>query len=58
MHRNIKILLTSSILLTSGINLFAPIYAIYVKDIGGTIVQAGAFVGLYIILQANQHNNI
>lgn len=51
MHRNIKILLASSILIHSGINLFAPLYAVFIKDIGGTLFIAGAAIGLYAILR-------
>src|SRR6185503_7982924 len=51
MHKNIKILLTCSILLHGGINLLAPIYAIFIKDIGGTIVDAGVTVGAYAVLR-------
>jgi predicted MFS family arabinose efflux permease len=51
MHRNIKILLTASILLHSGINLLAPIYAIFIHGIGGTVLDAGITVGFYAILR-------
>ncbi|MEM4657874.1 MAG: MFS transporter [Candidatus Methanosuratincola sp.] len=51
MHRNIKILLTSSILLHSGINLLAPIYAIFISRIGGTLFDAGASIGVYAFLR-------
>ncbi len=51
MHRNVKILLTSSIFLHSGVNLLAPIYAIFIKNIGGTILDAGATIGFYAILR-------
>ena len=51
MHRNIKVLLAASILLTSGVNLFAPIYAVYIKEIGGTLFQAGALAGFYLIFE-------
>ena len=50
MNRNIKILLTSSILIHSGVNLLAPVYAIFIKNIGGTIFDAGATIGFYAIL--------
>jgi len=49
MHKNIKILLTCSILLHSGINLLAPIYAIFIKNIGGTILDAGVTIGAFAI---------
>ena len=51
MHRNIKILLTCSILIHGGINLLAPIYAIFIKNIGGTIFDAGATIGFYAIIR-------
>lgn len=51
MHRNIKILLTCSILIHGGINLLAPIYAIFIKNIGGTILDAGVTIGCYAILK-------
>ncbi len=55
MHRNIKILLASSILIHSGINLFAPLYAVFIKDIGGTLFIAGSAIGLYAILRGILH---
>jgi len=51
MHRNIKILLTCSILIHGGINLLAPIYAIFIKQIGGTIIDASVTIGFYAILK-------
>ena len=51
MHRNIKLLLTCSILIHGGINLLAPIYAIFIKNIGGTILDAGVTIGCYAILK-------
>lgn len=51
MHRNIKLLLTCSIFIHGGINLLAPIYAIFIKKIGGSIVDAGITVGCYAILK-------
>ncbi len=51
MHRNIRILLTCSIFIHGGINLLAPIYAIFIKNIGGTIVDAGVTIGFYAILK-------
>ena len=51
MHRNIKILLGASILIHSGINFLSPIFAIYVKDIGGTLLDAGVAIGIYAILK-------
>src|SRR6266478_3809677 len=51
MHRNIKILLTCSMLIHGGINLLAPIYAIFIKNIGGTILDASVTVGFYAVLK-------
>ncbi len=51
MHRNIKLLLTCSILIHGGINLLAPIYAIFIKNIRGTILDAGVTIGCYAILK-------
>lgn len=51
MHRNIKLLLTASILIHAGANLLAPIYAIYIEKIGGTLLDAGIAVGIYAILK-------
>jgi len=35
----------------SGINLLAPIYAIYIKRIGGTLIDAGVSIGIYACLK-------
>src|SRR5882757_4330887 len=51
MHRNIKILLTCSMLIHGGINLLAPIYAIFIKNIGGTLLDASVTVGFYAIFK-------
>lgn len=51
MHGNIKILLTCSMLLHGGINLLAPIYAIFIKNIGGSLLDASLTVGFYAILK-------
>ncbi|OGX08838.1 MAG: hypothetical protein A2Z88_05390 [Omnitrophica WOR_2 bacterium GWA2_47_8] len=51
MHKNIKILLACSILIHGGINLLAPLYAIFIKNIGGTLFDAGATIGCYAILK-------
>jgi hypothetical protein len=51
MHRNIKILVACSILLHGGINLLAPIYAIFIKKIGGSIIDASVTIGAYAILK-------
>ena len=51
MHKNIKILLTCSILIHGGVNILAPIYALYIKEIGGTLLLASATIGFYAILK-------
>jgi predicted MFS family arabinose efflux permease len=51
MHRNIKILLTSSIFLRVGINIFAPLYAVYVQHVQGTLKDAGGAIGVFFVLQ-------
>ncbi len=51
MHKNIKLLLLASILLHSGTNLLAPIYAIYIHDIGGNLLDAGIAVGIYAVFK-------
>ena len=51
MQRNIRILLSSSTMLHAAVNLLAPIYAIYITEIGGTLLEAGATIGIYAILR-------
>lgn len=51
MHKNIKLLLLTSILIHSGANLLAPIYAIFIKDIGGDLIDAGIAVGIYAFMK-------
>ncbi len=51
MHKNVKILLLTSILIHSGANLLAPIYAIFIKDIGGDLIDAGIAIGIYALLK-------
>lgn len=51
MHKNIKLLLGASILIHSGINFLSPIFAVYIGNIGGTLIDAGAAVGIYAILK-------
>jgi len=51
MHKNIKLLLTCSILIHGGVNLLAPIYALFIKEIGGTLLLASATIGFYAILK-------
>ena len=51
MHKNIKLLLLTSILIHSGANLLAPIYAIFIKEIGGDLIDAGIAIGIYALLK-------
>jgi len=51
MHKNVKLLLLTSILIHSGANLLAPIYAIFIKDIGGDLIDAGIAIGIYALLK-------
>ncbi|PKH52181.1 hypothetical protein CXF68_16430 [Tenacibaculum sp. Bg11-29] len=51
MNKNIKYLLICSILIHSGANLLAPIYAIYIKKIGGNLIDAGIAIGIYAIFK-------
>ena len=51
MHRNIKLLLTASILIHAGANLLAPIYAIFIEGIGGTLLDASIAIGIYALLK-------
>ena len=51
MHKNIKILLAASTLIHSGVNLLAPVYAIFLKEINGTLLETGLAVGLYTVLR-------
>ncbi|MBD0402585.1 MFS transporter [Flammeovirga sp. EKP202] len=51
MHKNIKLLLLASIFTHMGANLLAPIYAIFIENIGGTLIDAGIAVGVYAIFK-------
>lgn len=51
MHRNIKLLLTASILIHAGANLLAPIYAIFIEGIGGTLLDASIALGIYALMK-------
>ena len=51
MHRNIKLLLSASTLIHSGAALMAPIYAIFLTTLNGTILEAGLAVGIYTLLR-------
>ena len=50
MHKIVKILIMTSILCNIGFALFEPIYAIYVQEIGGYILEAAVAVGLFSIV--------
>lgn len=47
MTRGYKILLTASLLTNFGDNLIGPFYAVYVKDIGGSILDIGFTVTVF-----------
>lgn len=51
MSSNVKILLIASTLIHSGAALLAPVYAIFIAEIDGSLIQTGAAVGLYAILR-------
>ena len=51
MHRNIKLLLAASTLIHSGAALMAPIYAIFLTTLNGTVLEAGLAVGIYTLLR-------
>ena len=51
MHRNIRLLLGSSIFLHMGLNILAPVYAIYVQRIGGELIDASFSIGFYALLR-------
>ncbi|NLR92999.1 MFS transporter [Flammeovirga agarivorans] len=51
MHKNIKLLLLASIFTHMGANLLAPIYAIFIEKIGGTLIDAGIAVGVYAVFK-------
>lgn len=51
MNRNIKILLTCSIFIHAAHNFLAPIYAIFMERIGGTLFDAGFAIGIYALLK-------
>ncbi|MCR4368617.1 MAG: MFS transporter [archaeon] len=50
MNRNLKLVLAASVLIHSGVNLFAPLYAVFIENIGGTLFDAGAAIAIYSIL--------
>lgn len=41
----------ASVLIHSGVNLLAPVYAIYLQEIDGTLLETGIAVGIYTILK-------
>jgi predicted MFS family arabinose efflux permease len=51
MHRNIKLLLGSSIFIHMGLNILAPVYALYVQRVGGGILEASFSIGVYALLR-------
>ena len=51
MHKNIKLLLLASILIHSGANLLAPIYALFIEEIGGTLLDASIALGIYAMFK-------
>jgi MFS family permease len=50
MRREIKILIETSLIFNIGAGLLAPIYALFVENIGATIVDAGFAIGIYSIV--------
>lgn len=50
MHKIIKILITTSVLCNIGFALYEPIYAIFVQQIGGNILDAAISMGLFSIV--------
>lgn len=50
MHKVVKILITTSVFCNIAFALFEPIYAIYVEQIGGFILEAAMAMGLYSIV--------
>lgn len=51
MHRNVRLLLGSSIFIHMGLNILAPVYAIYVQRIGGQLIDASFSIGFYALLR-------
>ncbi len=51
MHRNVRLLLGSSIFIHMGLNILAPVYAIYVQQIGGQLIDASFSIGFYALLR-------
>jgi MFS family permease len=50
-NRNIRTLLAASTLIHSGVNLLAPVFAIFLVHINGTLLDTGIAVGIYTILK-------
>lgn len=50
MHKVVKILIATSVFCNIAFALFEPIYAIYVEQIGGFILEAAIAMGLYSIV--------
>ncbi len=51
MQRNVRLLLGSSIFIHMGLNILAPVYAIYVQHIGGQLIDASFSIGFYALLR-------
>ena len=51
MSHNVRLLLVASTLIHSGTALLAPVYAIFIAEIDGTLLQTGVAVGVYTILR-------
>ena len=58
MNKNLKLLLlTASLFLFAG-GLFGPIYAVFVEDIGGDLLTAGAAFGTFSIVVNTLPKNV
>jgi len=51
MNKNIRLLLAASICIHMGLNILAPVYAIYVQRIDGGLIYASTSLGFYAILR-------
>lgn len=49
MHRQIRYLILINSFFVFAMNMFAPLYAVYVQKIGGTTAHIGAIWGFYIL---------
>lgn len=50
MHRNVRLLLGSSIFIHMGLNILAPVYAIYVQRIGGVAIVGIGFSWTFALM--------